>query len=250
MHRARPGHHSPLRALQFGSRGVHALVAQDGFEDQKRFCYSPDASDGSGFRSASRVLESTLSEYWESSPVISALANASRPLLDLPVVRQTRRNHGLEHATIHILSRRVKKLRMAGRSDAGGFFLWGDVPTATVEAAATEALRRLKAGEKELAIHPNCGTNLVTTAFLATSGAMLGMLGADRKNILNRMPVVMTLVLGALVAGQPLGTALQRDFTTDGDPGDLEIVRIERTTPTLIPGRPPTVVHRVTTRST
>jgi hypothetical protein len=182
--------------------------------------------------------------------VISALATASRPLLDLPVVRQTRRNHGLEHATIHILSRRVKKLRMAGRSDAGGFFLWGDVPTATVEAAAAEALRRLKAGERELAIHPNCGTNLVTTALLATGAAMLGVVGADRKQILNRMPMVMTLILGALVVGQPLGTALQRDFTTDGDPGDLVIERIERTEHGLLPGRPPTVVHRVSTRST
>jgi hypothetical protein len=171
-------------------------------------------------------------------------------LLDVPVVRRTRRNHGLEHATIHVLSRRVKKLRMAGRSDSGGFFLWGDVSTETVEAAAHEALRRMKNGERELAIHPNCGTNLVTTAFLATSGAMLGVAGADRKNILNRMPIVMALILGALVAGQPIGTLLQRDFTTDGDPGDLVIERIERSEHAIVPGRPPTVVHRVTTRST
>jgi hypothetical protein len=182
--------------------------------------------------------------------VIQELANLSRPILDLPVVRRTRRNHGLEHATIHVLSRRVKKLRMAGRSDSGGFFLWGDVPTETVEAAVREALRRMKAGEHDLAIHPNCGTNLVTTAFLGTSGAMLGLAGAGRKNSWNRMPWVMGLMVASLIVGPILGTALQRDFTTDGDPADLEVVRIERSERALIPGRAPAVVHRVTTRST
>ncbi|MFN8378925.1 MAG: DUF6391 domain-containing protein [Anaerolineae bacterium] len=180
--------------------------------------------------------------------VIKELANVSRPLLDLPVVRRTRRNHGLEHATIHILSRRIKKLRMAGRSDAGGFFLLGDVPTETVESAAREALRRMKAGDHELAIHPNCGTNLVTTASLATGAAMLGFAGADKKSAWNRMPWVMAMIAGALVVGQPLGLTLQRYFTTDGDPGDLEIERIERSEQSLVPGRAPLVVHRVTTR--
>lgn len=164
-------------------------------------------------------------------------------------MRRTRRNHGLEHATIHVLSRRVKKLRMAGRSDSGGFFLWGDVPTETIEAAAREALRRMKAGEHELAVHPNCGTNLVTTSFLATVAAMLGFTGSRGKDAWNRMPWVMGLILGSLVVSQPLGMSLQRYFTTDGDPADLVIERIERSEQALLPGRPPTVVHRVTTRS-
>lgn len=181
--------------------------------------------------------------------MIRELADFSRPVLDLPVVRRTRRNHGLEHATIHILSRRVKKLRMAGRSDAGGFILIGDAPTEAVESAAQEALRRMRAGDHELAIHPNCGTNLVTTAFLATSAAMLGFGGANRKAAWNRMPVVMGMIAGALVVGQPLGMTLQRYFTTDGDPADLEIVRIERSEQHWLPGSKGVVVHRVTTRS-
>ena len=36
-------------------------------------------------------------------------------LLELPYIRQTRCNHALEHATIHILSERIKPLRLAGR---------------------------------------------------------------------------------------------------------------------------------------
>lgn len=180
--------------------------------------------------------------------MIKEIASAARPILELPMVRRTRRNHGLEHATIHILSRRMKKLRMAGRSDSGGFILIGDAPTEAIESAAREALRRMKAGDHELAIHPNCGTNLVTTASLATGAAMLGLAGASRKAAWNRLPWVMALIAGALVVGQPLGMTLQRYFTTDGDPGDLEIEHIERSEQALIPGRAPLVVHRVTTR--
>ena len=47
--------------------------------------------------------------------------------------------------------------------------LLGDVPTEQVESAVREALQRLKAGERGLAVHPNCGTNLATTGLLATS---------------------------------------------------------------------------------
>ena len=59
----------------------------------------------------------------------------------------------------------------------------------------------------------------------------------------------MALVMGALVFGQPLGTALQRYFTTDGDPRDLEIMSIERSESRLNPFGGPATVHRVTTRS-
>lgn len=181
--------------------------------------------------------------------MIEELADFSRPLLNLPLVRRTRRNHGLEHATIHVLSRRVKSLRMAGRSDSGGFFLLGDAPTEAVEAAAREALRRMRAGERELAIHPNCGTNLVTTGFLATSAAMLAFAGSSRRDSWNRMPWAMALVMVTLIIGQPLGMALQHHFTTDGDPADLEIVSIERTESHLNPLGGSSVIHRVTTRS-
>jgi hypothetical protein len=56
--------------------------------------------------------------------------------------------------------------------------------------------------------------------------------------------------MGSLVVGQPLGLAFQRHFTTDGDVGDLEIVRIERSERGLNPFGGQSVVHRVTTRST
>jgi hypothetical protein len=175
--------------------------------------------------------------------MIERFAGVVRPLLHLPVVRRTRRNHGLEHATIHILAARVRNLRMAGRSDAGGFVLLGDAPTPMIEAAVYDALRRMRAGEHHLAVHPNCGTNLVTTGLLTTSAAMLGFSGASRRAAWERLPMVMVAVMAAILFSQPLGASLQRHITTDGDPADLEIVGIERRAVGSM------IVHRVTTRS-
>ena len=89
-----------------------------------------------------------------------------QPLLDIPFVRRVRRNHGLEHATIHMLSQRKPGMKIVGRSDAGGFWIYGNVPTESVRDCATRALSRMRKGEHQLAIHPNCGTNLVTVAVL------------------------------------------------------------------------------------
>lgn len=182
--------------------------------------------------------------------MLETTAQWAKPILDLPIIRRTRRNHGLEHATITVLSSRVKDLRMAGRSNGRGFVLLGDAETNQVEAAAREALRRMRAGEHNLAVHPNCGTNLVTTAFLATLVSMLGFAGATRRgDWWNRMPAVMTMIIGSIIVGQPLGMTLQKHFTTDGDPADLEIVEIKRSQFRLLPGSAPVTMHRVVTRS-
>lgn len=181
--------------------------------------------------------------------MIKQLAGIAHPLLDTPIVRRTRRNHGLEHATIHLLSSRIKGLHMAGRSTDGGFILLGEAPTEMVERAVHDALRRMRAGEHQLAIHPNCGTNLVTTGFLTSLVALVGLGGANRREAFNRLPAVMTLMMLALLVGQPLGTALQRHITTDGDPADLEVVSITRhEVPTPFSSKP-MMMHRVVTRS-
>jgi hypothetical protein len=181
--------------------------------------------------------------------VIQQLSDYAQPVLSLPFVRRTRRNHGLEHATITVLASRVKNLRMAGRSDSGGFVLIGDAPTEQIERAAEDALRRMKNGEHNLAVHPNCGTNLVTTAFCTSIAAAVGLQGASRRNLLNRLPLVMSLVMLATLFSQPLGLALQKHFTTDGDPADLEIVSITRRDVRTPLSDSPMIIHRVTTRS-
>lgn len=176
--------------------------------------------------------------------------NALDPILDLPIVRRTRRNHALEHATIHVLSRRVRGLRMAGRSDGSGFVLIGDADTNQVIRAVSDALGRLRSGERGLAIHPNCGTNLVTTGYLTSFTALLVTRGANRRSesLLERLPLLMMAMVAAVLVSQPIGTWLQRHITTDGDPADLEVLRIDRREANWFGRR--VVVHRVDTRST
>ena len=60
------------------------------------------------------------------NPILS-LAEYAEPLLTSPYILRTRRNHGLEHATIHILSR--GNYQLSGRSSDHGFIIFGNVPT-------------------------------------------------------------------------------------------------------------------------
>src|SRR5262245_2599482 len=145
--------------------------------------------------------------------ILKDIATWMTPVLNLTSIRRTRRNHALEHATIHLLNR--QRYILSGRSSDSGFIIIGDVPTEKVETAVKEALRRLRDGEHSLAIHPNCGTNLVTTGLLTTMITALGFTGTTRRRAWDRFPVILALVMGTLVYSQPLGMSLQRYFTTE-----------------------------------
>ena len=151
--------------------------------------------------------------------------------LSTQAVSRIRRNHGLEHATLHVLAEKHPRLSLAGHSDAEGFWLIGDVPTETLEKAVAVALSRLQAGEAELAIHPNCGTNFVTSGFIAGMAAWLGMLGAGKslRSKLERIPMVISLTTMALFFAQPVGLMLQARVTTSGQPGNLRVTKISQT---------------------
>ncbi len=152
-------------------------------------------------------------------------------ILNGQAVSRIRRNHGLEHATLHVLAEKHLRFSLAGHSDAEGFWLIGDVPTEDLEKAVTVALSRLQAGEAELAVHPNCGTNFVASGFIAGMAAWLGMLGAGRslRSKLERIPMVISLTTLALFFAQPVGLMLQARVTTSGQPGNLRVTKISRT---------------------
>jgi Domain of unknown function (DUF6391) len=177
--------------------------------------------------------------------VLENLAEMAEPILNMPYIRRTRRNHGLEHATVHVLGKPV-----SGRSDAGGFWIMGDVETDELEKAAREALRRMQNGEHKLAVHPNCGTGLVTTGLMATLAGMAGTVGMKRSlsDYMARLPTVVLLTIGAIIVSQPLGLQLQEHFTTLGDPGDLEILDVRREQMNGLMGHP-VVLHRINTTS-
>jgi len=148
-------------------------------------------------------------------------------ILDIPLISRIRRNHGLEHATINILSARFPRRPLAGYSFPGGFYLLGDVATEDVREAVFQALTRMINGEGQLAIHPNCGTNFVVTGFVTGLLAWLGMVGAkSKRQKVERLPVVISLAILGLIASQPLGPLVQQRVTTAGDPQGLSIVDI------------------------
>ena len=179
--------------------------------------------------------------------MLKRLAEIATPILTLPYILRTRRNHGLEHATIHVLSR--QRYNLSGRSNDRGFVILGDVPTDKLEKAVNEAITRMKKGEHRLAIHPNCGTNLVTAGFLATVVAWLGFGGSKRRDSYERIPTVMVLMMGVVLFSTPLGMALQEHFTTEGDVGEaMELVSVTKSTTTIPFSGRTVVMHRVATK--
>lgn len=148
--------------------------------------------------------------------------------LNVGLLSRLRRNHALEHATLHVLSQRDPRRTIAGHSDLGGFWILGEVSTEELKEAVEEALFRLRAGEWHLAVHPNCGTNFVAAGVLAGLGAFLAMIGTEKKwrAQLERLPLAISLATVAVMFAQPVGLSLQREVTTQGNPEQLEVIQI------------------------
>ena len=151
--------------------------------------------------------------------------------LDTYVIRRIRQHHAIEHATVTILMARYRSLQLVGgRSNHRGFYIYGDVETPVLEAAASEALERLQRGEAGLAIHPNCGTNLVTTGTLAGLGAFVTTtIGRRSKtSVVDQIPAAILAAMVGLLLGRPLGIRLQRRITTLADVRDLQVGSVTR----------------------
>lgn len=147
-------------------------------------------------------------------------------ILDLPLILETRRNHALEHATLHILAHKYKT-SMAGHSNPTGFFLLGDVQLEDVATAATQAMTRLKAGESGLAVHEGCGTNLVASALLPATFAWAPLRGA--RSTFWRVwliPIAIVFAVFGYFLSKPLGPWLQKYITTEADLGDMRITEV------------------------
>jgi hypothetical protein len=164
-------------------------------------------------------------------------------VLDWPLVARTRRNHGLEHATVHILNERYPSLSIIGRSTPNCFYIYGELTAAQIHSAASEALARLRGGESNLTIHPSCGTNFVASGTLAGAAAFVAMSVGRRRSRWELLPTAIVAATLALILAQPVGPLLQARITTSADMSTLDIVGVWRTN---IGGLP---VHRVDTRS-
>lgn len=144
---------------------------------------------------------------------------------DIPVVSTIRRNHGLEHATIHVLASHHPRLSMVGHATLEGFNLYGDVEAAEVESAANEALARVRGGESRLVIHPNCGTNFATAGMVAGLAAWVASMGHSNSSKLPRMMLASTV---GLIFAMPLGLSVQEHITTSPVVGTAAILGVTR----------------------
>jgi hypothetical protein len=148
-------------------------------------------------------------------------------LLNLPIILETRRNHALEHATLHILAHKYQNRSMGGHSNPTGFFLFGDFPTEDISVAATEAMARLLSGESGLAVHEGCGTNLAVSTLLPAALAWVPFRSArsTRWRIL-LVPLAVTFAVFGYFLSKPLGPWLQQYITTEAELGSMQIVDI------------------------
>lgn len=156
-----------------------------------------------------------------------------------------RRNHGLEHATIHVLTEQYRQFSAQGHSDHRGFALniYGNISDQQVAAAVQEARDRLHRGERQLALHPNCGTTLITTAVLSTLAAEL-VFGVESRRapgpagrlttMINAGPLAVLMVVLAIILSKPIGMGLQSRYTTDGNIGDMQVVSVKRVEPSVV----------------
>ena len=148
-------------------------------------------------------------------------------ILDLPYLLETRRNHAVEHATLHILARKYKNMSMGGHSNPTGFYLMGNFTKDDILTASGEAMDRLRSGESELAIHEGCGTNLAASTLLPATFAFIPMSRARSMTWkLLLVPFAVGLAIFGFFLSKPLGPWLQRNVTTEADLGSMRIVDI------------------------
>jgi hypothetical protein len=147
-------------------------------------------------------------------------------VLELPFIATLRRNHAVEHATMHLLAQRQPYLNAVARTSLRGFHVYGTVDTKTLADTATEALGRLQAGQVDLAIHPRCGTNLVVAGFLAGIATFLAM--GRSKGRLSKLPRFILAATSAVIIAQPLGLLVQERVTTSTDVAGLRVAEVTR----------------------
>ena len=156
-------------------------------------------------------------------------------------IRRVRRNHALEHATVTLMLEEGVRGPLGGYSTPWGFFIVGNLSTEHLSRIVDEALGSLRAGQSELAISPHCGTNMAVAAII--SGALTRLvLGRRKRGRWKRLPLVMVAVVAGAVLSRPVGSAIQRRYTTLSEMDGLEVVDVRK----AWPGNAPRL-HRVNT---
>lgn len=145
----------------------------------------------------------------------------------IALLQHVRRNHALEHATINLIAQQFPLAQVVGFSGPWGFTLYTSLTAEEIVPAVMKALQRLKAGESNLRIHANCGTNLAVTAMITVLVTLVGLgREATWRKRAERFPNLVLLNVLALIIARPAGEWVQANITTDPDLTNVEIASI------------------------
>ena len=142
------------------------------------------------------------------------------------IIDRIRRNHGLEHATVALMLAHQGPMRIVGRSDHNGFYIYANIETERLRIYAEEALARLQRGEDHLAVSPMCGTNIAVAGLLAGFTSYLALRRND-----GHVDGITRAVLASLlsvIAAQPLGRLVQKYATTSPELAGVRITSVDR----------------------
>ncbi|RLC58722.1 MAG: hypothetical protein DRI30_02205 [Chloroflexi bacterium] len=142
------------------------------------------------------------------------------------IVDRVRQNHGLEHATVALMLARQGPMRIVGRSDHGGFYIYARVDTDRLRAYAEEALVRLQRGEEHLAVSPMCGTNIAVAGVLAGVTSYVALRRADGP--IDGLTRAVLAGMLSVIASQPLGRLVQKYATTSPELTGVRITSVDR----------------------
>ncbi len=131
----------------------------------------------------------------------------------------------MEHATINILEQKYGYTRLAGLSFEDGFFIFGSDKPELILKAAQEGLERLQRGQRELALHRQCGTSTGISLFLFSLIFLVFFFFAG---LIIWFPLFFFL---AILLSPSLGLLAQQFLTTSSDVSDLVIAGTERIIP-------------------
>ncbi|MDI6601395.1 MAG: DUF6391 domain-containing protein [Thermoanaerobacteraceae bacterium] len=146
-----------------------------------------------------------------------------KEIFRVAVNKRVRQNHALEHATINVIEEKYGTLfNLSGYALEDGFIIRGNAPTDMVYEAAAIGQRRLKRGERYLAIHKRCGTSLAITNLIASVLFLILLLKYGYFNLLN----IVIAILAASMIGPFFGKYVQLYLTTAQDVENMEIINI------------------------
>lgn len=151
---------------------------------------------------------------------LSSLLLVPRSMAALFTNPAVRSNEALKHATMNVIEERFGPSGLNGLALESGFTLEGIAPPDIVLAAAQEGLRRLRAGERRLAVHLRSVEAIVAAGLLGAVVFLGVLLAIDRLSLL----YVVLAVVAANVIAPSVGMALQRLLPRYIDVSGLQIV--------------------------